>query len=181
MGTVDWAAVQAVGSILAIVAGFGIAFWQNKQAAILRQQDRDDRERDRNDRAEVVAYRLSVWLSEVGVRVRGSAELYGLLKVLPFQKSAAQLKLNMEVGIENVMSDLHYLKAGAGDVAQLNYYVQYFDALLDTAKSRESLSSDEWLSLHNTIKAVLKAMLELHANAQRHLVPIIKAAVEKER
>ena len=66
----DWAAwVQAVGSIAAVCAGFGYVYVQT------RWQD-ERRERDRADRAEVVAYRLSGWLGEVGLRVRGRCQFY---------------------------------------------------------------------------------------------------------
>lgn len=61
--------VQAIGSILAILAGFGFVFLQNRLANRQRM-------RDRADRAEVVAYRLSGWLSEVGSRVRERSQFY---------------------------------------------------------------------------------------------------------
>ena len=63
MNASEWAAwVQAVGSILAIVAGFGTVFYQNRHTDKMQESDR-------KSRAEVVALRLSVWLSEIGGRV----------------------------------------------------------------------------------------------------------------
>jgi hypothetical protein len=56
-----WAAwVQAGGSILAILAGFGTMYVQNRLASITR-------ERERKRRAEVVAFRLGGWLTDTGV------------------------------------------------------------------------------------------------------------------
>ena len=58
-----WAAwVQAIGSILAIGAGFGTVIYQNRRAD-------HQLEVERKSRAEVVALRLSVWLGEIGGRV----------------------------------------------------------------------------------------------------------------
>ena len=78
----DWAAwVGAIGSILAICAGFGTTIWQNRRANELRGQDKAEREHDRSDRAEVVAFRLSGWLSEVGSRLEVKSELYDNLRM----------------------------------------------------------------------------------------------------
>jgi hypothetical protein len=76
----DWAAwVQAIGSIGAICAGFGLAYRQNRRADKLRVQERDEQERERTSRAEVVALRLSGWLSEVGSRIMVRSETYNRL------------------------------------------------------------------------------------------------------
>jgi hypothetical protein len=137
----DWAAwMQAVGSIAAICAGFGTVYWQNRKAEELREQDRVLGERDRADRAEVVAFRLSGWLSEVGSRIQLSSEYYDdIRKHFPMPEPfriISQVKLDMVVGIEGVMSDLHYLKAGSGDIAQLDFHARFFDAFLDQAYAR---------------------------------------------
>ena len=84
------------------------------------------RERDRTDRAEVVVFRLSGWLSEVGSAIKAKSEQYETFRThnatpasQPHQ-IVTQWKLNMAAGIESVMSDLHYLERGAGDVAKLD-------------------------------------------------------------
>jgi len=139
-----WAAVQAIGSIVAIAAGFATVFLQNWLAN--RQ-----RERDRADRAEVVAYRLSGWLGEVGSRVGERSQFYEDFKNAleqggdhPLQLRAPlkldARKLDEDCGIESVMSDLHYLKrgsgdrSGSGDVAKLDFQARSFDAYLDSKK-----------------------------------------------
>ena len=172
--------VQAVGSILAICAGFGTVWWQSQEAERAR-------ERDRASRAEVIAFRLSGWLSEVGSRVKLKSELYDHLRIhnptMPqlYPNIAAQLKLNIVVGIESVMSDLHYLNAGAGDVAQLAYFVRYFDAFLDMANDRRELSKERLANAYDNIEQQLKNMQQLHINAERRLSPIIDAGVKHER
>ena len=104
-----------------------------------RWQD-ERRERDRADRAEVVAYRLSGWLGEVGSRVRERCQFYQNFKNArdhsdedhPLQLRAP-LKLNArklgeDCGIEGVMSDVHYLRGGSGDIAKLDFQARSFDA-----------------------------------------------------
>ncbi len=186
----DWAAwVQAVGSIAAICAGFGTVYWQSRKAEELRKQDRALSERDRHDRADVVAFRLSGWLSEVGSRVQEAWDRYDLIRKhnpiermpQPFQQVAVLLKLNVVVGIENVMSDLHYLEVGTGDVAQLDYHVQFFEAFLDMALERGTLSHGDLVAFYGSVERQLTNMRQLHADAQRHLAPIIEAAVARER
>ena len=54
--------MQAVGSILAIGAGFLTVFLQNRHTD-KRQVD------ERVGRAEAVAYRLSVWIGKIGGRI----------------------------------------------------------------------------------------------------------------
>ena len=77
----DWAAwVQAIGSIAAICAGFATVYWQSRKAEELRKQDRALSERDRRDRANVVAFRLSGWLSEVGSRIQAAWDHYELIR-----------------------------------------------------------------------------------------------------
>lgn len=184
----DWAAwVQAVGSIAAICAGFGTAYLQNRKGEELRERDRVMRERDRVDRAEVVAFRLSGWLSEVGSRLIVARERYDQLRIhnrveLPQPNQVAfLLTLDVVVGIDDVMSDLHYLKAGTGDVAQLNYHVRFFNAFVAMTKERRDFSKSELSSFYDEVERHLKNMQGLHSNAERHLTPIIDAAVARER
>ena len=140
--TADWAAwVQAIGSIVAIGSGFATVYVQNRRSDTLR-------ERDRADRAEVVAFRLSGWLSEVGLRVLLKLEDYdGVRRTHPrkpsLEQMAARWKLDVVVGIQLVMSDLHYLEKGAGDVAQLDFHVRYFDALSGTGAAMRFFTGEE--------------------------------------
>jgi hypothetical protein len=181
-----WAAIQAVGSILAICAGFGTAYWQNSTAIELRKQDRALIDRDRTDRAEVVAFRLSGWLSEVGSRVLLRLEAYNSVRhhnptMPPPHQIVAQWKLDVAVGIDSVMSDLHYLEKGAGDVAQLDFHVRYFEAYLDMAGSHIFHEASKQDEIYKSIGDQLTRMRALHAAAERHLAPIVDAAAAKER
>lgn len=183
-----WAAwVQAIGSIVAIGSGFATVYVQNRRTDTLR-------EHDRADRAEIVAFRLSGWLREVGSQIQKKSEVYDRLvwDGLPQpHQIIAQWKLNMAAGIESVMSDLHYLKRGAGDVAKLDFHVKDFDAYLD-GLSTESLrranlgtpiphNATDLDRIYKNVGDRLKDMRQLHANAERHLNPILAAAIERER
>jgi hypothetical protein len=93
--------------------------WRNRQ-----------RMRDRADRAEVVAYRLSGWVGKVGSRVGERCQFYQKFKNTrdhsdenhPLEIRAplklGVRKLDEDCGIESVTSDLHYLKSGSRDIAQ---------------------------------------------------------------
>jgi hypothetical protein len=59
----DPAWVQAVGSIIAIGAGFLTMFLQNRHADKVQKAER-------SRRAEVVAYRLSGWITEIAARIQ---------------------------------------------------------------------------------------------------------------
>ena len=86
--------------------------------------------RDRADRAEVVAYRLSGWVGKVGSRVGERCQFYQKFKNTrdhsdenhPLEIRAplklGVRKLDEDCGIESVMSDLHYLRSGSRDIAQ---------------------------------------------------------------
>ena len=184
----DWAAwVQAIGSIAAICAGFGTAIWQNKKASRLRELDRSEQERERASRAEVVALRLYGWLSEVGTRIRLRLDTYNNLRWeggLPQPQSLVeQWKLDVVTGIEGVFNDLHYLQRGSGDVAQLDYHIRYFDAFLDQLNKpfTNARGQHELVQIYKNVGDQLRRMQELHADAERHLDPIVRAAVAKER
>ena len=51
----------------------------------------------------------------------------------PFSEDIVNKLLDASGRIENVISDLHYLKTGSGDVAQLDFFTRYFDAYLNRA------------------------------------------------
>ena len=42
-----------------------------------------------------------------------------------------EIRLDMPARIDSVLPDLHYLSSGSGDIAQLNYFAEFFDAWLD--------------------------------------------------
>jgi hypothetical protein len=95
-----------------------------------------------------------------------------------------QWKIDMSVGIEGAMSDLHYLKNGAGDVAQLDYCIKYFAAHLDgehTKSIEKTYKAEELDRIYKNIGEQLNNMRKLHANAERHVSSIIEAAIQKER
>jgi hypothetical protein len=183
-----WAAwVQAIGSIVAIGSGFATVYVQNRRSDTLR-------ERDRAERAEVVAFRLSGWLREVGSQIQKKSEVYKQLvwDGLPQPNQiVAQWKLNIASGIESVMSDLHYLERGAGDVVKLDFHVKDFDTHLDGLNTeslrRASLgtpipyNATDLDRIYKSVGDRLKDMRQLHANAERHLNPILAAAIKRER
>jgi hypothetical protein len=171
-----WAAwVQAIGSIVAIGSGFATVYVQNRRSDTLR-------ERDRADRAEVVAFRLSGWLSEVGLRVLLKLEDYDeVRRTHPTMPSLEQMaaRWKLDVAIQPVLSDLHYLEKGAGDVAQLEFHVRCFDAYLDRVARRIFTGEED--KIYKNIGDQLARMQALHAAAERHLAPIIDAAIKRER
>lgn len=182
-----WAAwVQAIGSILAIVAGFGTVVYQN------RHSDKAQ-ESDRKSRAEIVALRLSVWLGEIGGRIDNS--LLRLQKSLNTERMlpnvvliGPELKLNVVGRIDDVMSDLHYLRAGSGDIALLAYFANFFDAFINnqitaTMQRLGDGKSDysELKEFYSSVANQLNNMKNLHTNATRHLSPLIDTAIQKER
>ena len=79
------------------------------------------------------------------------------------------------------MSDLHYLRLGAGDIAQLDFHLRFFDAYLDMANARGLLPVGELAIFYSSVESQLANMRALHGSAERHLAPIIDAAVAKER
>jgi hypothetical protein len=184
-----WAAIQAVGSIVAVCAGFAFVLLQN-------HLESERVERDRADRAKVVAYRVSGWLAEVGTRVELKQNRYDLIrKTSPMPHPGhvgRQLKFNMVVGIDDVMSVLHHLKKGAGDVAQLDYFIKSHDALLDQAIDYyDDLLSDQAINLnlpllveeevYTGVENHLRIIKQLFDAAQRLLTPVLDAANKEER
>ena len=111
-----WASwVQAIGSIVAIVAGFGTVVYQN------RHTDKSQ-EAQRRRRAEVVAYRLSGWIGEIGGRIeralrtcqeRQSKASQGPPRVA--SDVIPEIRLGMVSGIDEVLPELHYLSSGSGE------------------------------------------------------------------
>ena len=180
--------MQAIFSVVAIVAGFGTVIYQNRHSDEMQESDRASR-------AEVVALRLSVWLGEIGGRIDMSfLRLQNLLNtertLQPLARIGPELKLNMVGRIDDVMSDLHYLRAGSGDVAQLAYFANFFDAFVDnqTAIVIESVkppslgaSKSVLEEFYSAVENQLKNMKQLHTNATRHLSPLIDSAIQKER
>jgi hypothetical protein len=176
----DWAAwVQAVGSILAIGAGFATMYIQNRLA-------NNARKRERERRAEVVAFRLIGWLTETGecLELALKACNEGLITASsgpPRSLSSVidGIRLRRAWQIDDVLPDLHVLVSGSGDVAQLNHQVQSYKAWLDDVSptppgSRQSLVSEHGLrDLYARATYLLTAMKKLHENALRHLEPLI--------
>jgi hypothetical protein len=161
-----WAAwVQAVFSVIAI----SVVIAQN----VLEKWRR---ERDRDDRAKVVVAGLSVWLAEIGSLVE--IRMQDLQKIMSLPKVfwSYPARLDVSGGIESVMSDLHYLRKGSADVAQLHFFSKEFDNLIDKAHGDASSPKIQPDLLNR-----LKNMKQLHGNAMRLLEPIMQDAVKDER
>jgi hypothetical protein len=186
----DWAAwVQAIMSVAAICAGFVTVYWQMRKADQQRERENQQRERDRDDRAKVVAVRLSVWLEEIDALITDKLERFKELAsekieikwVSPEQRDT--IKMNVSRTIEDVMSDLHYLRKGSSDVAQLHSFIKEFDTYID--KIFKGAVKDQPVSLNpivrNEIERRLMNLKQLCADASRHLDPIIQDAVRHER
>jgi hypothetical protein len=187
MNASEWAAwVQAVGSILAIVAGFLTMFLQNRHADKIREAKRARAE-------EVVVFRVSGFLADLGHRIkpalkecevgRANASLGGVLSDV-----ITELRLNMPSRIDGVLADLHYLLAGSGDIAQLDHLVRGYEAWLDgtltlnTKPGGPSPRIDE-TSLRDTYaraEGQLNAMNGLLKNAVRYTGPIQDQAAKRD-
>jgi hypothetical protein len=166
-----------------------------KQTAVAQKQIETTVQLERQtERAEVVAFRLSGWLREVGSQIEVKSADYDRLVWDPLPQPhqiVTQWKLNMASGIESVMSDLHYLERGAGDVAKLDFHVKDFDARLDGLNTeslrRASLgtptpyNATDLDRIYKSVGDRLKDMRQLHANAERHLNPILAAAIKREQ
>lgn len=183
-----WAAwVQAVFSVLAIVAGFATMYLQNRHADRVR---REDQERG----AEVVAYRLSGWIGDVGVRVAKALatckDRLGKVSSGPPRALASvidELRLGIPWGIDGVLSDLHYLSSGAGDVAQLDHIAHTYEAWLDGTLAKNTLPGGAPLlappslrDFYRDAEAQLTALKALHANAERFIGPVLQRAIKKD-
>jgi hypothetical protein len=170
MDATAWAAWAAWFQALIAGAAIGVVGWQN----VLAQRQR---ERDRDDRAKVVVARLSVWLGEVGslVDIR-TEDLRKIMMMLAEHDWYYPAKLELSRGIDGVMSDLHYLRRGSADVAQLDAQAIEFDKLIEKA-GREKIKP----RIQPALLARLKAMKELHGNAVRLLAPVMQDAANEER
>jgi hypothetical protein len=184
---IDPAWVQAVGSILAILAGFGTVVYQNRHAARVR-------EAERARRAEVVAFRLTGWLVDTGVSLdialRACDEGLKTASSGPPRSLSSVvdgLRLRRARQIDGVLPDLHVLLSGSGDVAQLNHQVQGYEAWLDGVSPAppgdpQSLVSEYGLrDLYGRAKYLLTPMKKLQGNALRHIGPIIDEAARRGR
>ena len=162
------ACVGVVISILAILAGFGTAIYQNRHADRVQ-------EAERARRAEVVAYRLSVWLSEVGTSVERAlgecrdsrANLSGSPAVADTYLTRG-LRMNTATNIDDLLPDLHYLLAGSGDIAQLDQLIRSYKAWLvrDGVASKAGTPS-ELIKVCDDAERQLRMISTLHANAER--------------
>jgi hypothetical protein len=170
MDATAWAAWAAWFQALIAGAAIGVVGWQN----VLAQRQR---ERDRDDRAKVVVARLSVWLGEVGslVDIR-TEDLRKIMMMLAEHDWYYPAKLELSRGIDGVMSDLHYLRRGSADVAQLDAQAIEFDKLIEKA-GRAKIKP----RIQPALLARLKAMKELHGNAVRLLAPVMQDAANEER
>jgi hypothetical protein len=182
-----WAAwVQAVFSVIAIGVGFLTMYLQNRHADAMR-------EAERARGAEVVVFRVSGWLADIGQRIklalkecqagRADASRGGILSDV-----IAKLRLNMPSRIDGVLADLHYLLAGSGDIAQLDHLARGYEAWLDgtltvnTKPGGPSPRIDE-TSLRDTYaraEGQLVAMNALLKNAVRHTGTIQDEAAKRD-
>jgi len=185
-----WASwVQAIGSIVAIVAGFGTVVYQN------RHTDKSQ-EAQRRSRAEVVAYRLSGWIGEIGGRIeralrtcqeRQSKASQGPPRVA--SDVIPEIRLGMVSGIDEVLPELHYLSSGSGDIAQLNHFANGYAAWLDRVYAEETrpgevpqmMAEVSLREFYTRAETQLTAMKTLHANSMCHIAPLVAQAIEKGR
>jgi hypothetical protein len=92
-------------------------------------------------------------------------------------------------GIESVLPELHYLSAGSGDIAQLDYLAKFFDGWLAreyAAATKPGGSTPMWArptrrAFYRYAESQLNMMTTLHANAERHIGPLVQKAIEKGR
>jgi hypothetical protein len=143
----EWAAwVQAIGSILTIAAGFGTIIFQNRHADRVQ-------EAERARRAEVVAYRLSGWCTEAHYKIeialrscKDARAAFGP-NIVPGTLIPA-LKLDMAANIHDVLPDLHYLRAGSADIAELDHLIRTYEAGLlrwiNTSELEKLYDPAEW-------------------------------------
>jgi hypothetical protein len=175
-----WAAwVQAIGSILAIAAGFGTMFLQN------RHSDRAQ-EAERARRAEVVAYRISVWLTAAGANIEYALEKCrnsranipsGPPEVVIYL--ARELRIGTATNIDGVLPDLHYLLAGSGDIAQLEHFMRIYAAWLDSlSEGPKTGTQSELTGIYDYSERQLIMMTMLHADAERHIRPLVQKAID---
>jgi hypothetical protein len=162
----EWAAwVQAIFSIIAICVVIGQNFLEKWR-----------KERDRDDRAKVVVAGLSVWLGEIGSLVEIRLQDLQKIMIVPKEFWSYPARLDVSGGIESVMTDLHYLRKGSADVAQLHFFSKEFDKLIDKAHGDASSPRIQPDLLNR-----LKNMKQLHGNAMRLLEPVMQDAVKDER
>jgi hypothetical protein len=175
----DWAAwVQAVGSIVAILTGFGTVIYQNRHTERVQ-------EAERARRAEVVAYRISVWLVEVGVTIEETLKKCrdsranipsGPSEVVTYL--TRELRMSAATNIDSVLPDLHYLLAGSGDIAQLDQLIRFYTAWLDGLnKGAKTGTSSELQGIYDYAERQLSVMKTLHTNAERHVDPVVQKAI----
>lgn len=188
MDATAWAAVQAIGSILAIVAGFWTVWYQNRHADRMMEAERERR-------AEVVAYRLSGWLGEVGSKVEQVLERCqerqskvggpprAISEIVP------ELRLHIASSVDAVLPELYYLSSGSGDVAQVAYLAGVYDAwlvgLYEQATKRgvvqPMLTGIFLRDFYTRAETQLTAMKTLQAEAKRHIAPLVEQAIKKGR
>jgi hypothetical protein len=168
-----WAAwVQAVGSILAIGAGFLTMFLQNRHADQAQEAERERR-------AEVVAYRLTGWIGEAGARIDRALRTCQKNKLTPSPSTLAgylipDLKLGMVSRIDGVLPDLHYLASGSGDIAQLDHLMRAYEAGLDRWNVNAGMEGPEVQEFYGHWERRLSELRALHANAERQIAPLVK-------
>jgi hypothetical protein len=132
----------------------------------------------------VVAVRLSVWLAEVASLITTKLEKCEELTLggkvwnpaLREVDLSNLLKLNVSRRIEAIMSDLHYLRNGSADVAQLDSFIEEYDAYIDKALYRSQAEI-----FYTELDRRLMNLKQVCANAWRHLDPLIQDAVTQER
>jgi hypothetical protein len=178
--TEAWAAwVQAGGSIAAIIAGFAVMFLQNRHADQVQ-------EAERARRAEVVAYRISVWLGEVGPGIEHALKKCRESRANIAKGPAAvvtylirELRIGTATNIDGVLPDLHYLLAGSSDIAQLDHLIRFYKAWLDHVdEGAKTGTTSELQAFCDNTPRQLFMMSTLHANAERHVRPLIQKGID---
>lgn len=157
-----------------------------------RHSDRAQ-EAERARRAEVVAYRLSGWMGEAGVRITRALascqEAQAKAKEGPPRLASELipgLKLGIITNIEGVLPDLHYLAAGSGDVAQLDHFMHTYEAWLNRiyAEATEPRAEVQMMAgparreFYGRAERQLSALSMFNADAERHIRPLVEKAID---
>jgi hypothetical protein len=181
---------------LSIAVGFGTVIYQNRRSDKLQRAER-------HTRAEVVAFRLSGWLRQVGSEVEAKLShcqqargeiVDGMNSLVPTVQQ--ETHLNISDAPENALSHLHHLSSGAKDIAQLAYLVSFFNYWVEETlrsiswvpflkpapmmtDSTRRINSAQLRVFYDDVEVRVRRMKELQMSAARHLQPLLASDEEQ--